>query len=406
VNPIFWSNTGPTAKENCVSVRELVSSFVRYLSMNSRLTFALALSFSLISGSLHAGPTVTEESIRATLVAHAVPLHGAGEARLLAEARSHEFFLLGELHGEREIPELIKDLWPQLWAAGYRHVGGELSPWAVEHLDQARGLWTQDQAAVVSRFAGPKQDVLWGCDIDEGQPERLIADMAKLNPEDATLQQMMAITAHGYYRKQAPQLLSLSEAEHPAIDVTIGGISLWSNIRQTLRVEALRSNPDTKLGASETREVVMKDLFLSHYRQGPEGKVFLRFGVNHLHRGYDARGVSTLGNFVAEWALAENRSVFNVGVFAAGGKEHLAGETFDADERQDELSFALLAQLAGPNATLFDLRVLRPMLHSIAPEKRTPVEINLTYWADSYDFLICYPIVSPLMNDVPNVPGK
>jgi hypothetical protein len=148
----------------------------------------------------------------------------------------------------------------------------ELSPWAVEHLDQAKGLWTQDQAAVVNQFARTKQDVLWGCDIDEGQPERLIAEMAKLNPDDATLEQMMAITAQGYNRKQAPQLLVLSEAEHPANDVTIGGISLWSNIRQTLRVEALRSNPDTRLGASEAREVVMKELFPSHYRQGPRAK--------------------------------------------------------------------------------------------------------------------------------------
>jgi hypothetical protein len=382
-------------------VRELLPGLARYLSMKSRLTLAISLSLFLISGALLASPVVTEDAIRTTLAAHAVPLHGAGEARLLVEARSHDFFLLGELHGEHEIPELMKDLWPQLWAAGYRHVAGELSPWAVEHLDQAKGLWTQDQAALVDQFAGPKQHVVWGCDIDEGQPERLIADIAKRNPEDATLKQMVALTAQGYNRKQAPQLLSLSETDHPARDITTGGISLWNNLRQTLRVEALRSNPDTRLGASEARELVMKELFLSHYRQAPEGKVFLRFGRNHLHRGYDARGVSTLGNFVAELAITENKSVFNVGAFAAGGKEHLAGETFDADERQDELSFAFLAQLAGTDATLFDLRMLRPMLHSIAPEKRTPLETNLTYWADSYDFLICYPVVSPLMNGLP-----
>jgi hypothetical protein len=140
----------------------------------------------------------------------------------------------------------------------------------------------------------------------------------------------------------------------------------------------------------------MKQLFLTHYRMTPDGKVLLRFGRNHLHRGYDARGVSTLGNFVAEWAFAEDKSVFNVGVFAAGGKEYLAGKAFDADERQDELTFALLANLAGTNATLFDLRPLRPLLHAIAGEKRSPLETNLIYWADSYDFLLCYPAVSPL----------
>lgn len=372
--------------------------------MSVQLTLALTLSLSLVSRPLNAAPVVTEDSIRAALVAHAVPLHQAGEAQLLAQARSHDFFLLGELHGEHEIPELIRELWSQLWTAGYRHVAAEISPWAAERLEQMSGadinstfsLWSQDQATVVHQFAKPHQDVLWGCDIDEGQPERLILDLARLNPGDAKLQQMIDITAHGYKRKQAPELLALSEAAHPAHDAKIGGISLWQSIRQTLRVEALRSDPDKRLDASEARELVMKELFLSHYRHEPEGKVFLRFGRNHLHRGYDARGVSTFGNFVAEWALAEDKSVFNVGVFAAGGKEHVGGETFDADERHDELSFAVLSQVAGSNVTLFDLRTLRSLLHSVAAEMRTPLEVNLIYWADSYDFLICYPVVSPL----------
>jgi hypothetical protein len=140
----------------------------------------------------------------------------------------------------------------------------------------------------------------------------------------------------------------------------------------------------------------MKDLFLTHLKQEPRGKVLLRFGRNHLHRGLDARGISTLGNFVSEWAFAHGQSVVNVGMFAAGGKEHLAGKTFSADERQDEPASAFLAALAGTDATLFEIRELRPILHAIPSEKRTPLEKNLTYCADSYDFLLCYPSVSPL----------
>ncbi len=70
----------------------------------------------------------------------------------------------------------------------------------------------------------------------------------------------------------------------------------------------------------------------------------------------------------------------------------------EPDKRQDEPAFALLAGFAGNDATLFDLRDLRPILHAIPSEKRTPLETNLTYWADSYDFLLCYPNVSPLMD--------
>jgi hypothetical protein len=44
------------------------------------------------------------------------------------------------------------------------------------------------------------------------------------------------------------------------------------------------------------------------------------FGQNHLHRGIDRRGVSTLGNFIAELAVAEGVESFHVVLFAAGGK--------------------------------------------------------------------------------------
>jgi len=346
----------------------------------------------------------TEASIRRELAAHAMPLHDSGEEILLKEAGEHPYFLLGELHGENEIPNLLGDLWPMLWRAGYRHIAAEVSPWAATHLAKPEaedatpvpGLWTRTQAANVARFASTGYEVLWGCDIEELQPDRLIRQMAQLNPANAHLRAMAEMVAGGYNRKQAPALLQLAESEHPAQDTFAGRVSLWQNTLDTLRVEALRSDSRMRYAASDTRERVMKNLFLAHRKQEPEGKVLLRFGRNHLHRGMDARGISTLGNFVAEWAFSQGQSVVNVGVFAAGGKEHLAGQTFDADERQDEPAFALLATLAGSSATLFNLRELRSVLRTIPTDKRTALEANLAYWADSYDFLLCYPSVTPL----------
>jgi hypothetical protein len=335
-----------------------------------------------------------------------MPLRPAGEVLLRREAQSHQYFLLGELHGEKEIPELLSDLWPSLWHDGYRHVAAEVSPWTATHLQRkikddptpVPGLWTREQAATVEHFAPPTESVLWGCDIEEEQPDRLIQQIADLNPESTNIRRMAALVSTGYKRSQAPELFQIAKSSHPVHDAEVGGVSLWANMLSSLQVEALRSNPRTRYEASDARELVMKELFLRHSRQEPNGKILLRFGRNHLHRGYDARGISTLGNFVSEWALAQGKSVINVGVFAAGGKEHSAGETFDADERQDEPTFALLASLAGDNATIFDLRDLRPRLHAIPAEKRTALEVNLIYWADSYDFLLCYPSVSPLVD--------
>jgi hypothetical protein len=95
-------------------------------------------------------------------------------------------------------------------------------------------------------------------------------------------------------------------------------------------------------------------------------------------------------------SLGAREGGLTVGAFGAGGQGFLVS-TFDADERQDELAFALLAEDVKYSATIFDLRPLRLLLHGVSPKKRSPLETNLIYWADSYDALICYKAVTPLM---------
>lgn len=124
--------------------------------------------------------------------------------------------------------------------------------------------------------------------------------------------------------------------------------------------------------------------------------MFLRFGRNHLHRRYDRRGVSTLGNFVAELGTAEHLQVFNVAAFAGGGKIRLLGPPVDFDERNDDPAFAYLSSIAQYPATVFDLRPLRQALHRLSASKRSAIEASLTYWADSYDAIIFYREVTPL----------
>src|SRR5215470_9869457 len=109
-----------------------------------------------------------------------------GKAFLLNEARQASFFLLGELHGENEIPALLRDLWPQMWRDGYQNIAAELSPWAAHQLEFApadggpavRGLWSKEEAQFVHSVSNTAQAVLWGCDIDEVQPHLLIRDLA------------------------------------------------------------------------------------------------------------------------------------------------------------------------------------------------------------------------------------
>lgn len=355
---------------------------------------------------LRAQTAPPDAAIFAALESHEYDLAGTGRDFLLIEAKSNDFFLLGELHGDNEVPALIHTLWPQMWRDGYRHVAAEVSPWTANQLEtasasgpQIQGLWTKQQAADIRVFAAPGSTVLWGCDMEEIHPEYLIRDLAALNLNDPSLKQMMELTKNGYSRKMASDLLTLMKSSHAEHNAIVNSVSLRQNLLATLEIEKNRSSRDTKMAAQNERELLMKTQFLAHFRSSesdPASKVLLRFGRNHLHRGYDARGISTLGNFVAELAVSRGQTAFNVGAFGAGGHATLMGETWDADERQDEPAFALLAAHAKYPATVYDLRPLRPLLHAIPQDKRTALQTNLIYWADSYDALICYKNVTPL----------
>jgi len=79
------------------------------------------------------GPPQDQQSdvaVSAVLANHHYDLASGGREFLLNGAGASDLFLLGELHGDSEIPNLLKDLWPEMWTQGYRHTAAELSPWA------------------------------------------------------------------------------------------------------------------------------------------------------------------------------------------------------------------------------------------------------------------------------------
>jgi hypothetical protein len=354
------------------------------------------------------GTDQPDDQILAALTKNQYDILTEGRRFLLNEANKNDFFLLGELHGDNEIPALLRSLWPEMWKLGYHQIAAELSPWAAHELEfvpvgkdpNIRGLWTKQEASDAHAFADSNTTVIWGCDMEEEQPQRMIRELARLNPSDSDLKRMVGLTKDGYTRKMAPRLLELAEASNGSTDGRPNDVSLRENLLATLEIEKNRLNPETKMDAQEKRERLMKTQFLEHLRRssgsGTTSKVLLRFGRNHLHRGYDARGISTLGNFIAEFAISQDKRIFNVGAFGARGRASLLGETWNADERQDELAFASLARKAKYSATIFDLRPIRALLHRIPPEERSALVTNLIYWADSYDALICYKQVTPL----------
>ncbi len=334
-------------------------------------------------------------------------LSEGGKTFLLDEADQAAFFLLGELHFTKEIPDLLTGLWPDLWRSGYRHVAAEMSPWAASRAEFPRdgaamsfvGLWT---AAEVELVTGLKQEeasaVLWGSDVEVILPHLILRDLAGENPDNPHLQATVEATAGGYRRSQASllgELLERAAAVQPALSEDL---HTFGNLARAFAIDTDRFGGE-RLKASSRREEAMKELFLSHYSAHAEAtgaKVLVRLGRNHLHRGIDRRGVSTLGNFIAEIAAARGLTSFHLAAFGAGGQIRSGFATVDADETPHDPAFELLASLARHPATVFDLRPARPALHAIPLNKRSAAEGSLVYWADSYDAVICFREVTPL----------
>ncbi len=94
----------------------------------------LYLSLTALPLYLRAQAPAPDPTILASLDSHQYDLANNGRDFLLTEAKNNDFFLLGELHGENEIPDLLRTLWPQMWRDGYRHVAAEVSPWTANQL--------------------------------------------------------------------------------------------------------------------------------------------------------------------------------------------------------------------------------------------------------------------------------
>jgi hypothetical protein len=347
-------------------------------------------------------PVVAQDREANILSKNAYDLTGSGQALLLNEAQRVDFFMLGELHGEKEIPELLTSMWPSLYKNGYHHIAGEISTWAASKLEfsdkkdslRVEGLWTNREARTVRSLAAKDEaPLLWGCDMEEISLGDLIKEFFQENPSNINSTKILSTISEGYNRKLAPNLLSFMSDLN--LFEKFNNNELFQSIMISLRIDSARAFPGSRFKAQLLREEYIKRSLLKNYNSYPTSKVFLRFGRNHLHYGFDERGISTLGNFVSEFSLSKNMKCFNVAAFAAGGECRLMGETFSADERNDDLAFRFFSEHADHNATVFDLRPLRIYLHTIPSEKRSEIQQRLSYWADSYDAIICYRHVTP-----------
>jgi hypothetical protein len=232
----------------------------------------VSIVFVVLTGLLLGQDPQSSDAALTVLTTHQYDLEEDGKHFLLDEAKRNDFFMLGELHAEKEILALLRLLWPEMWKDGYGHIAAEVSPWAIHQLESVpagkgpavHSLWTKEEAEDVHALANPDPEVLWGCDMDELQPQMLIQGLRLLNPSNRNLNRMAALTADGYRREMAPTLFNLAREITGIRDEVLNDISLRRNLLATLEIESNRFTPNTKMASQNERELLMKRQLLEH----------------------------------------------------------------------------------------------------------------------------------------------
>jgi hypothetical protein len=113
------------------------------------------------------------------------------------------------------------DLWREMWKEGYRHIAGELSPWAAHQLElvpagKALKFWGfgQSERLRTCTRSQLRMTVSFGVVISKRSSRNgWSAELARLNLHDSRLQRMAELTNNGYSREKAPEQLELLNRE-------------------------------------------------------------------------------------------------------------------------------------------------------------------------------------------------
>jgi hypothetical protein len=151
--------------------------------------------------------------------------------------------------------------------------------------------------------------------------------------------------------------------------------------------------------ANRERAQLLKHNFLEDYQQfrsatGKPPRVLLKFGTNHLFKGFDETNINDLGNFVAEFADGLGVTSLHIEVLGIRGEvaaKFGPGQPDRAVEQETAAgAFAALYAAAYPHRwTVLDLRPLRSEFAQLGQVDREVERLIL-----GYDLLVLVPEVT------------
>jgi erythromycin esterase-like protein len=338
--------------------------------MNASTRLLLALAAWLVTASAVAAPSepVSPQQIEQLLKenSHSITLSngllsGPGADLLMRAAGGAQFFVIGEQHNAKEIPEFTSALFCHLSRTqGFRYLALEQDPVAVARASAAplRGrldeiaryarrypaaftFRTDEELAMIAEAGKVHKGSrpVWGLDQVFGAThvlDRLVEIAA-----DARTRARTALLADEVRRVETQQLAKNARFMIPDTEKSTEFLALPLFYRRTRGSEAdllisqlfksldiyrdwflaARHGQLTRYRQSFEREENMKHLFMANYEAVWKGgqkppRVLLKFGHNHSIRGANRSGILTLGNFVSEFAKSNGLGSFHLAIYA------------------------------------------------------------------------------------------
>ncbi len=364
---------------------------------------------------------------------------GAGGKLITDAIEQARFVLLGESHFSRETPEfaaaVCRTMHPDAYAV-------EAGPYAAAYVqtilkspDRKRAMEQRerthpanmaflddeqenDLAAKCTASGGAKDVALWGLDQEFlGAASVLLQQMQQEpNGPKSTAAIRLALGEDTQTELRARStgdflqlfLVSASDAEFNSLqralaaDGTQKSQDIMRELTESRRIYRLNSAGSPE--SNSERANLLKRHFMKEYRglqeRTPAPHVLLKFGDNHMWKGFNDLHQLDLGDYVAELASVEQASSLHIQVIAAKGT--LAGlggyakpttkETFvlaDVPEYAwlKPVVDLLPANSDRPMAVVLDLRKLRFRRFQMSPEW-----LHLVY---GYDLLVVLPTFTP-----------
>ncbi len=324
-------------------------------------------------------------------------LSGPGAELLAREMAAAQFFLIGEQHATATIAEVSAALHRQAAGLGYHYSALEIGPNSAVEVERtarsgpgristalrAPGLdfsvaflfWAEEAALAeqMVRLSPFPSEAIWGLDQEFVGSLRLL--MPRLEALARTPAQRQAVA--GLRTRSDADQMALGQMPAEALtplSAAFGegeGAALVADLVISNRIYApFTGRGGSGMEANTLRETYMKRNFLSRCtaaeaRDGRPPRVFVKFGANHMMRGFSTTNVPSLGNFIAEWGLSRGFGTVNVFIDCVGGEQNdpRSGGNVPCESR-DLLpdDSPLHSQMAPGRMTLFDLRPLRARL--------------------------------------------